>query len=101
MLLHLHGVADTTVPLEGREVAPGIRQDSVRDSFDVPGPSAPLHALTRVETNLIRGTSLTCERSAQRRDGGPLELCLHAGGHELMATWIEHAWHLLAEHRSR
>lgn len=101
VLLHLHGVADTTVPLKGREVAPGIRQDSVRDSFAVLGPSAPLNVLPRVAANFISGAPLTCERSAQRPDGGLLELCLHAGGHEFIATWIEHAWHLAADRRSR
>lgn len=101
VLLHLHGVADATVPLKGREDAPGVRQDSVRDSFGILGPSAPLQKLPRVRSGFIGETPLTCERSARRRDGGLLELCLHAGGHQFIAAWIEHAWHLSAERRSR
>jgi polyhydroxybutyrate depolymerase len=99
VLLHLHGLADATVPLEGREVAPGVRQDSIRDSFAILGPSAPLHVLPRVKTGFISETPLTCERSARQRDGGLLEFCIHSGGHQFIAAWIEHAWHLSANVR--
>lgn len=95
VLLHLHGLADATVPLKGREVGPGVRQDSVRDSFAILGPSLPLRPLPRVEAGFISETPLTCARSA-RRDGALLELCLHPGGHLFIAAWIAHAWHLSA-----
>jgi len=101
VLLHLHGLADATVPLEGREVSPGVRQDSVRDSFAILGPSLPLHILPRVRAGFISETPLTCARSARRRDGALLELCLHAGGHQFIAAWIAHAWRLSAERPSR
>jgi len=98
--LHLHGLADATVPLEGREVGPGVRQGSVRDSFAILGPSLPLRPLPRIEAGSVGETPLTCARSAPR-DGALLELCLHPGGHQFIAAWIAHAWNVAAEHPSR
>lgn len=92
VLLHLHGLADKTVPVEGREVAPGIRQDSVRDSFSILGKTAVLHAAEPARLTGSEDLHLVCRRSTRRADGGVLELCLHAGGHFPIAGWVEHAW---------
>lgn len=99
VLLHLHGLADATVPLEGREVGPGVRQDSVRDSFAIVGHRC-LSALSRA----LRPGSSARRRSparSARRDGALLELCLHPGGHQFIVAWIAHAWNVAAEHPSR
>ncbi|MCK1741304.1 polyhydroxybutyrate depolymerase [Bradyrhizobium sp. 139] len=96
VLFHLHGLADTTVPLGGREVAPGIRQDSVCDSFAILGGPRILHASEPVRLKGSEDLHLTCERSARQADGGLLELCLHAGGHFAVAGWVEHAWRAIA-----
>lgn len=97
VLLHLHGLADTTVPMEGREIAPGIRQDGVRESFAILGDSATLRPSAAVHLNSTIGVHLTCQRSDRQPDGGMVELCLHHGGHLFMTGWIEHAWRVLGE----
>lgn len=96
VLFHLHGLADKTVPLGGREVTPGIRQDSVRDSFTILGGPRILHASEPVRLKGSEDLHLTCERSARQADGGLLELCLHPGGHFAVAGWVEHAWRAIA-----
>jgi len=99
VLLHLHGLADRTVPMEGREVAPGIRQDSVRESFAILGRSQALQASAPVHLKAAKELRLACERSARQPGGGFLELCLHSGGHSSIAGWVEYAWRVLANEK--
>lgn len=99
VLLHVHGLADTTVPMEGREIAPGLRQDGVRASFAILGGSVTLHPAPAVHLSSGEKLNLNCERSDRSPSGGWLELCIHHGGHVPVAGWIEHAWRLTIKRR--
>ncbi|MBL8590312.1 MAG: hypothetical protein JNK46_17390 [Methylobacteriaceae bacterium] len=92
-LLHLHGRADTTVPLTGRQVSSGARQADVRGSF---APFCPL-AEGESERRALGDVMLAC-RSA-RCGGGEVELCLHENGHAFSAAWVEQAWRRVARGR--
>jgi polyhydroxybutyrate depolymerase len=95
VLLHLHGLADTAVPMAGRKVTSGAEQEGVRESFVILGGPVTLQPSPAVPLNFINELHLRCERSAQQPSGGMLELCLHQGGHVLVSGWIEHAWQVM------
>lgn len=87
-LLHLHGTADTTVPMAGRWIGRQFKQGDVRQSFTVlGGQCAPL----KPEKSLGDGV-LACERAGPCGASRELELCLHRGGHEFSPAWVERAW---------
>lgn len=87
-LFHVHGTADTVVPLEGRWLGGGKwKQGDVFESFAIWRRQNGL-ADTAPET--FTEGKLTCER--WRPDTGLLELCLHDGGHSVEAAFIRRAW---------
>ncbi len=87
-MLHIHGLADETVPVRGRWIAGGrVRQADVFQSVAlmrrVDGcPQRPSRADKR--------DGLTCEIWSARDCGGArgVELCLHGGGHMFEPRWI-------------
>ncbi|BCB19655.1 alpha/beta fold hydrolase [Bosea sp. ANAM02] len=93
-LIHVHGTKDMTVPLAGRTLRSGARQGDVFRSLAIIAPggcTAGWAGSTRAASN---ANELTCRIATGC--GGParLELCLHPGGHEVAAAWIERAWRL-------
>ncbi|WP_299809539.1 polyhydroxybutyrate depolymerase [uncultured Roseibium sp.] len=92
-LFHVHGTADTVVPLEGRWLGGGKwKQGDVSQSFDVWRRQSGLSGTApQTETD----GNLKCER--WQPVTGVLELCLHDGGHSVQAGWIRRAWEHLAE----
>lgn len=90
-LVHVHGTADTTIPLAGRALHNGIRQGSLFRSLAVFAPAACTASwpelVARVPTQ-----GLLCQRATDC-GGALLELCLHIGGHYADAAWVERAWH--------
>jgi len=89
-LVHVHGTADSVVPLEGRAIA-DTRQGDVPTAisvFEQAGGYRP------VEAN--GPPDLMCEGGAA--DGRRLFICLHDGGHVVRPEWIAWAWrHLVVD----
>ena len=87
-LRHVHGTADTVVPMSGRWIAGGrVRQSDVKESVrrlrDVDAcPDPPQWEERRGE--------LVCQvwPAGYCRSGRELELCLHPGGHGFDPAWI-------------
>ena len=94
-LFHVHGTADTVVPLAGRPLGGGRwHQGDVFQSL----------AMWRRQAGLDNATSqksvaaeLSCER--WQNSEGLIELCLHDGGHSVKGTWLKRAWLELAKAR--
>jgi polyhydroxybutyrate depolymerase len=91
-LIHVHGTADRTVPIEGRPIGTFYRQGDIINGMDKwvrigrCANETPVH---------LQDGRLTCER---RRSctGALIELCLHPGGHSLRTEWVTRAWQALA-----
>ena len=87
-LRHVHGSADTVVPMSGRWIAGGrVRQSDVRESVarlrEIDGcPDSPQREERRGE--------LSCQvwPTGYCTTGRELELCLHSGGHGFDPAWI-------------
>ena len=84
-LRHVHGTADTTVPLAGRTVREHWQQADIERGFAIWRETD--HCTAPPERHMPDG-DLVCETwlCHTRRT---LELCLHPGGHELAAAWVE------------
>lgn len=91
-LFHIHGRADTVVPLAGRSIANGRAHQG--DTFESIGVwLKPLDGRV-AKTNYSDG-KLDCALRTPNGDGG-IELCLHAGGHSIRPNWVARAWRKLA-----
>lgn len=90
-IYHVHGLADTTVPMEGRRLSFATQGDTYK-SF------ALLRQFSQCAAKLDpepAGPELAC---AQQSCGGAAqELCLHDGAHSVEPAWIERAWVKLAK----
>ena len=84
-LLHTHGTADTTVPLEGRQVAPGMVQGNVFDAMVIfrAAMGCAETAADQVDTVGI----YTISRWGHCADGARLDLALHGGSHGIPRGW--------------
>ena len=84
-LLHTHGTADNTVPLEGREVAPGMMQGNVFDAMDIwrDAMDCPDDAPDQVDSVGIYSISRWDNCAA----GARLDFALHDGGHGIPRGW--------------
>ncbi|GAB4542999.1 MAG: hypothetical protein Tsb0019_42040 [Roseibium sp.] len=92
-LFHVHGTADTVVPLEGRWLGGGKwKQGDVFESFAV---WRRQNGLADTAPEALTDGKLRCERWHPKT--GFLELCLHGGGHSIEAGWIKRAWTQLGE----
>jgi polyhydroxybutyrate depolymerase len=88
-LLHVHGLVDNTVPLEGRRIGERWQQGDVFRSM----------AFLRQENGcptrpdaFERSGDLMCRSWRASCAGGTLELCLHPGSHNLPKGWFPLAW---------
>lgn len=93
-LIHVHGTGDTTVPLAGRTLRQGSKQGDVFKSLAIFAPVGCTAGWAEAARNEPAPTRLTCRVAAGCGGRARLELCLHAGGHEADAAWIERAWRL-------
>jgi polyhydroxybutyrate depolymerase len=93
-LIHVHGTSDATVPLAGRTLRQGSRQGDVFKSLAILAPGSCTAGWAHAARSAPEPKRLTCQVATAC--GGParLELCLHAGGHEADAAWVERAWRL-------
>ena len=87
-LLHTHGFADTTVPLEGRPLGHGaMTQSDIFEGLQIwRGTNGCNSRANRTDTSgrFWRKTWTDCR-------GGGLELVLHAGSHEVPDGWAQTA----------
>jgi polyhydroxybutyrate depolymerase len=89
-LIQIHGVADRTVPLEGRAIRNGeFRQGDV---FRAMGMMRRANACPAEAGRGHREGALICERITGCVSGKVLDLCLHPGGHDFDASWLDFAW---------
>lgn len=93
-LFHVHGTADTTVPLAGRPIGERWHQGDVAKSLSVWQREA---GLPTVFPAAAPAQGLGCQR--QQTDQVFFEVCLHSGGHSVRAEWIARAWRELSERR--
>lgn len=89
-LIHIHGVADKTVPLKGRPIRE-TRQGDVTQVIKMYAAYGKFGAPT-----IIRPRGLRCQ---QRRNsqGRILSICLYSGGHSFYIRHIRQAWEMLIE----
>lgn len=93
-LIHVHGTSDMTVPLAGRTLRSGARQGDVFRSFAIIAPGGCTAGWAGSTRAASGAGELACRVASGC--GGPsrLELCLHPGGHDVVAAWVERAWRL-------
>lgn len=89
-LIHVHGVADATIPLAGRALRNGVRQGGLFRSLAVFAPAGCTASWPEL-VDRAPAQGLLCRRATDC-GGALLELCLHAGGHYADAAWVERAW---------
>lgn len=90
-LFHVHGTADTVVPLAGRWLGGGKwKQGDVFESFAI---WRRQNGLADTAPKSFSEGGLKCDRWQPEK--GLLELCLHDGGHSVEAKWIKRAWNEL------
>lgn len=83
-MIHIHGDADDTVPLDGRAIGP-TRQGKVSEALEM------YRALGAFETpQQATEGPLRCERSANQA-GEVLEFCLFEGGHSFRTEHLAYA----------
>lgn len=82
-LLHTHGLADTTVPLEGREVAPGFRQGNVYEAMEIWRATDACGAVPARNSTAI----FDVQRWGACAPGADLIFALHGGGHRIPDAW--------------
>lgn len=88
-VIQIHGVADRTVPLEGRAIRNGaFHQGDVFRAMAMMRVANACTAPTRAE----RDGALVCEVMERCASGRRLELCLHPNGHDFDPVWLDHAW---------
>lgn len=86
-LRHVHGTADTVVPMAGRAIRETFRQGDVREGFALWRRHDGCAATPDRKINL---GELRCQVWTDC-DGGALQLCLHDGGHRFRAAWVAEA----------
>ena len=84
-MVHFHGRNDTVFPLAGRPIGERWRQGGTRESLAVLSERA---GCSLAAGPPITVAGLTCAVSAGCERGG-IALCLHDGGHEVRAEWLD------------
>lgn len=91
-LIHVHGLADTTIPLAGRTLRSGARQGDLFRSLAVLAPGGCTASWEEEARKAVQPEGLACRRARGCGGEALLELCLHSGGHFADAAWVERAW---------
>lgn len=89
-IVHIHGDADKTVPLEGRVIGP-TKQGEVSEALEMYRSFGDFGDALESQHN-----DLTC---AERRNdtGEILDFCLFSGGHSFRTEHVRHAWERLSD----
>lgn len=96
-LFHVHGTADTVVPMAGRAIGDTTRQGDVLEGFAFWQAKGACTEETPEEFRLA-ALDLSCRRHTHC-GGATLELCLHPGGHVIRPAWVKRAWGELADNQ--
>ena len=91
-ILHIHGLQDSTVPMEGRPIGSSWHQGDIRLGFEVWKQEAGCSV--RPQRSDSRGR-LRCDKWTTCTSGKTLALCLHDGGHSLPQGWSDEAYRFL------
>ncbi|TAJ27950.1 alpha/beta fold hydrolase [Bosea sp. (in: a-proteobacteria)] len=92
--IHVHGLADRTIPLAGRSLRQGVRQGDLFKSLAVLAPDGCTAAWENEIRRADPPEGLACRRARGCSSPALLELCIHAGGHVAEAGWVERAWRI-------
>ena len=84
-VLHIHGDADRTVPLDGRVIGP-TKQGEVSEALAMYRAYGNFGASSHVDSGRLR-----CEQS-RNSAGQILEFCLFSGGHSFRTEYVRYAW---------
>jgi polyhydroxybutyrate depolymerase len=84
-LFHVHGRSDPVVPLAGRP----IQDTSQGDVYEALALFREAGGFGEPRTFEVLDLDCTRETNAS---GKVLELCLHAGGHEMKAAYVARVW---------
>lgn len=84
-VIHVHGLSDEIVPIEGRPIG-RARQADVRRAIALYATFGGFGAPEPAEW-----TGLSCARQSTET-GAVLELCLHGGGHSFRPRYLSNAW---------
>jgi polyhydroxybutyrate depolymerase len=85
-LLHMHGRADRTVPLEGRQIAPGFVQGNVPEAMQIWRQTNGCPAVEADTTETV-GPFTLAHWASGCRPGGDLIFALHSGAHSIPKGW--------------
>lgn len=91
-LIHVHGLADTTIPLTGRTLRSGARQGDLFRSLAALAPGGCTASWDEEARAAVPPNGLACRRASGCGGEALLELCLHSGGHFADPAWVERAW---------
>jgi polyhydroxybutyrate depolymerase len=83
-VIHIHGDADATVPLDGRQIGP-TRQGKVSDAFEMYAALGAFGAPSKQTAG-----DLICTKQ-KNGEGKILELCLFRGGHAFRTEYLGYA----------
>jgi polyhydroxybutyrate depolymerase len=86
-LLHTHGIADRTVPLEGREIRPDFVQGNVFEAMEIWRVTNSCTSAEPDRTDAIGIYRLQHWDSC--RPGTDLQFALHDGGHSIPKGWAK------------
>lgn len=86
-LFHTHGLADKTVPLEGREVASGFRQGNVYEAMEIWRATDHCNAEAWQDHIAI----FTVQHWTDCAPGSQVVFALHDGGHMVPDGWADMA----------
>lgn len=95
VLLHIHGLADRTVPLEGRPIRNGAFRQG--DVFRALGMMRAANGCDPGNARTERRGALACEVLTGCTSGRGLDLCLHPGGHDFDPGWLDLGWDFLGK----
>lgn len=86
-VLHIHGLTDLTVPLEGRFIN-GVRQGNV---YDVLERYKRMGRYRSTGKSQVPSLEFDCKLSRNRR-GKMLDFCLYPGRHKYDSRYVQFAW---------
>ncbi len=90
---HVHGKADTVMPLDGRVIRGSFRQGNVETGIEIWRRE---NACAVDPAEIAQERALTCRLWSGCGGGKRLELCYHDGGHYVPKGWLDRslAWAL-------